>query len=105
MTAVQRAVAVRRRALLLLAGVFLMRAETSYLGAALRFGLNNPGSAAFGLAILAGAASVSLVLATDPGAGARDGTHGALLGVFTRNLDVADAASRPTRTGRWPAAR
>ena len=90
-TAVQRAVVLADAVLLLPAGVFLMRAETSVLGAVLRLGFNNPGSAAFGLAVLAGAAAVS-ILATVPTGGARDGGSGALFGLLARNLDVADAS-------------
>ena len=98
-TAVQRTVLLADAMVLLLAGVFLMRAETSFLGALLRFGLNNPGSAAFGLAVLAGAAALS-VLAAAPAGTARDGGNGALFGLFARNLDVADASLVPERDGK-----
>ena len=98
-TAVQRAVLLADVMLLLLAGVFLMRAETSFLGAVLRFGLNTPGSAAFGLAVLAGAAALS-VLAAVPTGTARDGGNGALFGLFARNLDVADASLVPETDGK-----
>jgi uncharacterized protein YjbI with pentapeptide repeats len=103
-TAVQRAVVLADIVVLLLAGVFLMRAETSFLGAALRLGVRNPGSAAFGLAVLAGAAAVSL-LAAVPTSAPRDSGNGALFGIFARNLDLADADLVPARDGaargRW----
>lgn len=94
-TAVQQGIVLADIALLVLLGVFLMRAETSFLGAFLRLGFNNPGSLVFGLAVLAGAASVSLILATIPGGTVREAgapalssADGALFGVFPRNLDV-----------------
>ena len=101
-TAVQRAVVLADVVLLLLAGVFLMRAETSFLGAVLRLGFNNPGSAAFGLAVLAGAAAAS-VLAAVPAGSTRDGSNGPLLGLFARNLDVADANLVSDKEGTAPA--
>jgi hypothetical protein len=82
---------------LLALGVFLTRTETSYLGAFLRLGVHNPGSLAFGLVVLAGAAFVSLFLATIPGGPAREdrasaaaAVDSALFGLFPRNLVVAD---------------
>jgi uncharacterized protein YjbI with pentapeptide repeats len=101
-TAVQRAIVLADVVLLLLAGAFLMRAETSFFGATLRLGFNNPGSAAFGLAVLAGAAAVSL-LAAIPAGGARDGSNGALFGLLARNLDVSDADLVSDREGTVPA--
>ena len=95
-TAVQRAIVLADIALLALVGVFLLRTEASYLGAFLRLGLNNPGSLTFGLSVLAGAAFVSLFLATVPGGPARDepasaaAADGALFGIFPRSLVVAD---------------
>jgi uncharacterized protein YjbI with pentapeptide repeats len=89
-TAVQRGIVLADIVLLLLSGVFLMRAETSFFGALLRLAFNNPGSVAFGLAVLGGAGFVSVFLATIPGGSTRDG-QGPLFGVFARNLDVADA--------------
>jgi uncharacterized protein YjbI with pentapeptide repeats len=97
-TAVQRAVVVADVALLLLAGVFLMRAETSFLGAVLRLMFNSPGTAVLGLAVLAGAVALS-VLAAVPAGSFRDGSNGALLGVFARNLDVSDANLAPGKDG------
>jgi uncharacterized protein YjbI with pentapeptide repeats len=103
-TAVQRAMVLADVVVLLLAGVFVMRAETSFFGAVLRLGFNNPGSAAFGLAVLAGAAAVSVVAAVPTGS-ARDGSNGALFGIFARNLDASDASLVPEKdgavTGRW----
>jgi uncharacterized protein YjbI with pentapeptide repeats len=97
-TSVHRGILLADIALLLFIGVFLLRTETSFFGALLRTGLSNPGSLVFGLAALAGAAFVSVVLATIPGGVARDdrasaafGADGALLGIFPRNLNVADA--------------
>ena len=81
-TAVQRAIVLADIVLLALVGVFLLRTEASYLGAFLRLGLNNPGSLAFGLGVLAGAAFISLFLATIPGGPARE--------------ERASAAARPT---------
>jgi uncharacterized protein YjbI with pentapeptide repeats len=89
-TTAQRAILLVDIALLLLAGVFLIRPEASFLSAFFRLALHNPGSMAFGLAILAGAAFVSLVLAAIPGGGAHSGSMGALLSIFPRNLDVSD---------------
>jgi uncharacterized protein YjbI with pentapeptide repeats len=97
-TAVQRAIALADVGLLLLAGVFLMRAETSFLGALLRLGFSNPGSAAFGLVVLAGATAVS-VLAAVPTGSTRDSGNGALLGIFARNLDVTDNNLAPGKDG------
>jgi uncharacterized protein YjbI with pentapeptide repeats len=83
--------------LLLLLGLFLMRAETSYFGALWRTALHNPGSLAFAIAVLVTAAFVSAFAAV-PGNGAREeraglftGIDGALFGVFPRNLIVTDA--------------
>ena len=87
-TAAQRVVIVADAVLVLLAGVFLMRAETTFFGAFLRLALNNPGSVAFGLAVVAGAVFFSFFAATIPGG---DGARGAPFGAFARNLDVADA--------------
>jgi uncharacterized protein YjbI with pentapeptide repeats len=95
-TTVQRTVVLAEVMLLLLAGVFLMRAETSFFGAVLRFGLNNPGSAAFGLVVLAAAATMS-ILAAIPAGTARESGNGALFGLFARNLDVGDASLVPEK--------
>jgi uncharacterized protein YjbI with pentapeptide repeats len=95
-TAVHRGIVLADLALLVLIGVFLMRAETSFLAALLRVGFHNPGSFAFGLAVLAGAAFVALFLAGVP-RGAGDGRAAAasdaapMLGLFPRHLNVADA--------------
>jgi uncharacterized protein YjbI with pentapeptide repeats len=97
-TTVQRAIVLADITLVALVGVFLLRTETSYLGAFLRLALNNPGSLVFGLTVLAGAAFVSLFLATVPGGPARDerassaaaAADGALFGIFPRSLVVAD---------------
>jgi uncharacterized protein YjbI with pentapeptide repeats len=86
-TAVQRGIVLADVVIVLLAGVFLLRAETSIFRAVLRLALKNPGSMAFGLATLAGAAFVA-VAATVPGAAG----SGPLFGLFPRNLDVADAS-------------
>lgn len=84
--------------LLGLIGVFLVRAETSYFGAFLRTGTNNPGSLTLGIVLLVAAAFFSVFVATFPDATERDGhtstftaTNGLLLGLFPRNLDVSDA--------------
>ena len=84
--------------LLLLMGVFLTRAETTFFGAFWRAGLHNPGSLVFGIAALLAAAFASLFVATVPGPADRDGrsallatADGAVLGFFPRNLNVADA--------------
>ena len=69
-SAMQRGIVLADIAVVLLAGVFLLRAETSFFRAALRLGISNPGSVAFGLATLAGAAFVA-VAATVPGATGR----------------------------------
>ena len=97
-TAVQRAVVLIDVVLLLLAGVFLMRAETSFFGALLRLGFSNPGSAAFALVVLAGATAVS-VLATVPTGTIRDSGNGALFGIFARSLDLTDANLVPGKDG------
>jgi uncharacterized protein YjbI with pentapeptide repeats len=97
-TLVHRLVLLADIALLLLIGVFLMRPETTFFGALLRTGANNPGSLAFGIVVLAAAAFFSLVVATIPdradregaSAGLFSGPDGAVFGVFPRNLDVAD---------------
>jgi uncharacterized protein YjbI with pentapeptide repeats len=85
-TAVQRATVLADIVVLLLGGVFVMRAETSFFGAALRLVFNNPGSVAFALVALAGAAFVSMAAAV-PSAGG----GGPLFGVLPRNLNVADS--------------
>jgi uncharacterized protein YjbI with pentapeptide repeats len=90
-TAAQRVVVLADIVLVLLAGVFLTRAETTFLGALLRMGLYNPGGVVFGLAAVGGAAFVSLFLATIPGAPGGD----RVLGIFPRNLEVADAGLVP----------
>jgi uncharacterized protein YjbI with pentapeptide repeats len=95
-TAVHRGIVLADLALLLLVGVFLMRAETSFLGAFLRLGFNNPGSFAFGLVVVAGAAFVALFLATVPRTAGDDRAATAsdaapVLGTFPRHLNVADA--------------
>jgi uncharacterized protein YjbI with pentapeptide repeats len=83
--------------LLALLGVFLLRTETGWLGAFLRLGIHNPGSLVFGVAVLVGAACVSLFLATIPGGQAGDdrasaaaAAGGPLFGLFPRNLVVSD---------------
>jgi uncharacterized protein YjbI with pentapeptide repeats len=109
-TSVQRIVLIADIALVTLVGVFLLRAETGWLGAFLRLGIHNPGSLVFGVALLAGTAFVSLFLATIPGGPSRDdrasvaAEAGApLFGLFPRNLDAADIdvgagpAQRPVR--------
>jgi uncharacterized protein YjbI with pentapeptide repeats len=83
--AAQRAIVLVDGLVLLLGGVFVMRAETSFFDAFLRLVFNNPGSVAFALIALAGAAFVSMA-ATVPGAGG----DGPLFGVLPRNLNVAD---------------
>jgi uncharacterized protein YjbI with pentapeptide repeats len=95
-TVVQRVVVIADAVLVLLAGVFLMRAETTFFGAFLRLALNNPGSVAFALAVVAGAVVFSVFAATIPGGDGARGAHaapmgGAPFGAFARNLDVADA--------------
>src|SRR5262245_34600047 len=98
-TTVQRGIVLADLALLLLVGVFLLRAETNFLGALLRLGFNNPGSLVFGLAVVAGAGFASIFLATIPRGAAADDRASALLsadgalffGMFPRNLNVADA--------------
>jgi len=94
----QQAILVVDAVLLALLGVFLLRTETGWIGAFLRLGIHNPGSLVFGVAVLAGAAFVSLFLATIPGGPASDdrasaaaAAGGPLFGLFPRNLDVADA--------------
>jgi uncharacterized protein YjbI with pentapeptide repeats len=83
LTLAQGAIVLADVVLLLLAGAFTMRAETGIFGALLRTALGNPGSAAFALAVLAGAAFVSL--------SAMRAGDGPLLGTFPRNMIVADA--------------
>ena len=92
-TAVQAGIVLADVAVVLLAGVFLLRAETSFFRALLRLVLKNPGSVAFGLATVAGAAFVTVAAiapATVPGAAASAGAP--LLGVFPRHLTLADAS-------------
>ncbi|MFZ1106055.1 MAG: pentapeptide repeat-containing protein, partial [Hyphomicrobiaceae bacterium] len=92
-TAVQAGIVLADLAVVLLAGVFLLRAETSFFRALLRLVLKNPGSVAFGLATVAGAAFVTVAAiapATVPGAAASPGAP--LLGVFPRHLALADAS-------------
>src|SRR5262245_57370073 len=86
-TSIQRIIALADIGLLLVTGLFVMRAETSFFGAFLRLLVSNPGGLAFGLATMAAAAFVSLFMATIPVARG----DGMLLGVFARNLNVADA--------------
>jgi uncharacterized protein YjbI with pentapeptide repeats len=88
-TSIQRGIILADVAVLLLIGVFLLRAETSIFSACLNVLLRNPASAAVGLATLAGAAFVSLA-ATVPGAGAAAGTP--LFGLIPRHLELADAS-------------
>lgn len=87
-TTVQQAIVLADIVLVLLAGVFLLRAETSFPGALVRLGFNNPGSLVFGLVLLAAAGYISLA-ATASGSAATDRT---LLGLFPRHLEVADAS-------------
>jgi uncharacterized protein YjbI with pentapeptide repeats len=98
-TAVQRGIVLADIVLVLLAGVFLMRTETSFFGALLRMAFVNPGSVAFGLVVLGGAGFVSVFLATIPGSSVRDGAQGPLFGVFARNLEVTDANLVPDKAG------
>lgn len=84
-------------ALLMLIGVFLMRSDTSFFRAFWRTGLHNPGSLFFAAAVLAAAAFFSLAVATVPDNAGGKGrlsflasSDGALLGLFNRNLNVAD---------------
>jgi uncharacterized protein YjbI with pentapeptide repeats len=97
-TAGQRVAIVTDAGLVLLAGVFLMRADTTFFGAFLRLAFNNPGSVAFGLAVVAGTVFLSIFAATIPG-----GTRGVPFGAFARHLDVADAAFAPDTSGAGPA--
>jgi uncharacterized protein YjbI with pentapeptide repeats len=83
--------------LLVLLGLFVMRAEATYFGALWRTAVHNPGSLVFAIAVLAAAAFAS-VYATVPGHGAREeraglltGADGTLFGLFPRNLVVTDA--------------
>jgi uncharacterized protein YjbI with pentapeptide repeats len=110
-TAVHRGIVVADLVLLVLVGVFLMRAETNFLGALLRLGFNNPGSLVFGLAVVGGAAFATVVLATVPRGAAGEeraaiGVDGAaVLGFFPRHLNVADAdlaAGRDAASGGRP---
>jgi uncharacterized protein YjbI with pentapeptide repeats len=84
-------------ALLMLIGVFLMRSDTSFFRAFWRTGLHNPGSLFFAAVVLAAAAFFSLAVATVPDDASGKGRmsflgsgDGALLGLFNRNLNVAD---------------
>ncbi|MBX9590611.1 MAG: pentapeptide repeat-containing protein [Hyphomonadaceae bacterium] len=94
-TLVHRLIVLADILLLALIGVFLMRPEVSYFGAFWRTALHNPGSLAFGIAVLAVAAVFSLLVATVPGAAGRPGllaaADGSILGVVPRNLHVTDA--------------
>ena len=97
-TLVHRLAVVADVVLLLLMGVFLMRADVTYFGAVWRTAVSNPGSLAFGAVVLLAATFVAAV-ATVPGETHRDshlgfliGSDGALFGVFPRNLHVTDAA-------------
>ena len=94
-SAMQRGIVLADIAVVLLVGVFLLRAETSFFRAALRLGFNNPGSVAFGLAILAGVAFVA-VAATVPGA---SGGNAPLFGLFPRNLDCRREPRRRQGSG------
>jgi uncharacterized protein YjbI with pentapeptide repeats len=91
-TAVQAGIVFADMVLVLLAGVFLLRAETSFFGALLRLVFRNPGSVALGLATVAGAAVV-VVAAIAPAAvpGAAAGPGAPLFGLFARHLALADA--------------
>ena len=96
-TLVQQAILLVDVVLLALLSVFLLRTETGWIGAFLRLGIHNPGSLVFGIAVLAGAAFVSLFLATIPGgptgddrASAASAAGGPLFGLFPRNLVVTD---------------
>jgi uncharacterized protein YjbI with pentapeptide repeats len=98
-TAAQRVVIIADAGLVLLAGVFLMRADTTFFGAFLRLAFNNPGTVAFGLAVVAGTVFFSIFAATIPGGGSR----GAPFGAFARHLDVADAGFVADTSGAGPA--
>ena len=98
-SAMQRGIVLADIAVVLLAGVFLLRAETSFFRAALRLGFNNPGSVAFGLAILAGAAFMA-VAATVPGASG--GNCAAVRPLSPQSRCWPTRASSPTRIGRPP---
>jgi uncharacterized protein YjbI with pentapeptide repeats len=100
-TALQRTVVLTDVVLVLLAGVFVMRAETTLFGAVLRLAFNNPGSMAFGLVVAVGAAFLVLFAATIPGT--RGGAS--LLGVFPRSLNVADVNVVSDRGGAAAAGR
>ena len=96
-TIVHRSAVVVDVVLLLLMGVFLARSETTYFGAFWRTAVHNPGSLAFGVAVLVAALFVS-AFATVPGEAHRNdrfsffiGHDGALFGLFPRNLNVTDA--------------
>jgi uncharacterized protein YjbI with pentapeptide repeats len=91
-TAVQAGIVFADLAVVLLAGAFLLRAETSVFRAFLRLVLRSPVSAALGLATVAGAAFVA-VAAVGPAtvAGARSASA-PLLGLFPRHLELADAS-------------
>jgi uncharacterized protein YjbI with pentapeptide repeats len=112
-TSVQRAILIADIVLVGLVGVFLLRTETGWLGAFLRLGIHNPGSLVLGLAVLAGAAFVSLFLATIPGGPAREDRASAaaeagapLFGLFPRNLEVAGAdLAGPAGLAEWAGAR
>ena len=96
-TSAHRIIVLADSLLVVLIGVFLTRAESTFFGALWRTGLRNPGSLVFGLAALAVAAFASLFVATVPGGAVRDdrsappsGVDAALFGMFPRNLNVAD---------------
>jgi uncharacterized protein YjbI with pentapeptide repeats len=91
-TAVQAGIVLADVAVVLLAGVFLLRAETSFFRALLGLVLKNPASVALGLATVAGAAFVAVAASAPaivPATAA--GARGPLLGLFPRHLALADA--------------
>jgi uncharacterized protein YjbI with pentapeptide repeats len=91
-TGLQRSIVLADIAVVLLVGVFLVRAETSYLRALLRLGLKNPGSALAGLGTLAVAAYVAAA-ATVPPIGLSYGIANPwLFGIFPRSIELADAS-------------
>lgn len=97
-TLVHRLAVLADIALVLLMGVFVMRPDTTYFGALWRTALRNPGSFAFAVAWLVGAAFLASFVATVPGHGRDDraglfaAADGALFGMFARNLHVTDAS-------------
>lgn len=84
LTAWQRGIVLADVALVLLAGIFLLRPETSFPGALLRLVMKGPISLGLGLGILAAVAWVSLA--------ASSSDRSALLGLFPRNLVVTDTS-------------